>query len=450
MRSPTPMPGRNTIFENMWRWMSSWSNTPIQGSQRRTINYYSADDTTLWGRNYDLEIPEQIVRGNDCCTRARELVYIKHHCAIVGLAVDILTDAIMSSADGDDQGFAIADTLNDNITPVNPQVKEILDNLIYKVLSKGSLDQIPLNFLMYGDAFLSLGISKKYQIERVLVLPTWEMFRIEDNQGQLLGFQQRSNLVDSLPLDFSPYNCVHWRYRKDVLYGRSLFHECIDDALQLIDAKKNLGNAATITATNPRVHELSCDATEDEVAAYKQGYQNRLAKGPIFDYFLRSGENIRPFSTTPPNIDALLKYKNDLLKDIGNRSRIPPWLLGLETVGAREIAGEPSKFFALFVNRLRAIFSMGLRHIFDLQLYFSNIPEDQRQYRIIFPKFYINPIMLANQPESEEMNRNTVEDLDSQSKLQIPEQIINYEYDSEIRKCSNSQMLLEGLNESIR
>ena len=443
MRSPILTPGRNTIFENIWRWMSFWSKTPIEGNIRRGRGWYYTDDTTLWGRNYDLEIPEQIVRGNDCCTRARELVYIKHHCAIVAQAIDILTDAVMSSADGDDQGFAVADTLNDNITPVNPIVKEILDNLSYTILSRGALDQIIQNFLMYGDGFLSLGISKKYQIERVLVLPTWEMFRIETNQGELLGFEQRSNLVDHIPIKFHPLTCVHWRYRKDVLYGRSLFHECIDDAMRLIDAKNNLGNAATITATNPRVHELSCDATEDEVAAYKQGYQNRLAKGPIFDYFLRSGENIRPFSTTPPNIDALLKYKNDLLKDIGNRSRIPPWLIGLETVGAREIAGEPSKFFALYINRLRAIFSMGLRHIFDLQLALNDIPKEQWQYRIIFPKFYINPVMLANQPESEEMNRNTVEDLDSQSKIQVPEQVINYRNDSEVRNYEDIKMLLE-------
>jgi len=448
MRSPILTPGRNTAIEKIWRWLSSWSKTPIEGSQRNNRYWNFVDDNTLFGRNYDLEIHEGIVRGDDNCTRARELVYIKHHCAIIGQAIDILTDAIMSSADGDDQGFAIGETRNDNVTPVNPVIKDIADNLIMGVLSRGVLDQIPQNFLMYGDAFLSLGLSDT-GINRVLVLPTWEMFRIEDSQGELLGYEQRTGISDYHPIPFHPLTCVHWRYRKDVLYGRSLFHESIDDALQLIDTKKNLGNAATITAINPRVHEFSCDATSEEVEIYKQAYLARLSKGPIFDYYTPQGQNIRPFSDTPPNIDALLKYKDSLLKDIGNRSRIPPWLIGLETVGAREIAGEPSKFFALYINRLRAIFSMGLRHIIDLEIAWQqvkgrhNVPKEEWEYRLIFPKFYINPVTLATQPESEEMNKNTVEDLDSQSVIKIPSQVIDYRQDSEVRKCNNIESLMD-------
>jgi hypothetical protein len=95
------------------------------------------------------------------------------------------------------------------------------------------------------------------------------------------------------------------------------------------------------------------------------------------------------------------------------KAQIPPWMFGLGTEGAREIAGQPALFFARHVNDLRTAFSTGLRHIFNLELALHGFRREEWRYRIIYPKIYVDPLERQDDPvEASEANTSGIEDLD--------------------------------------
>lgn len=412
MRSPYPTPGRNRIFEKIWRFLTVWNRTEIEGQQRPRSGWrnWTYNDTTQEGRDYDLEIPEIPVRNPSL---ARQLIELRYCCSEAATAYDAINGDTWTSHDGDDQGFDISDTLNDNKTKVDPKIQEILRRVIREVLLPSEPKIIGERLLAYGDSFASLGInSKAMRIERILYLPTWEMFRLETKQGELLGFEQRALIRDSDPIQFHPISVIHWRYRRDTLYGRALFLECLRDWCRIEQILDDIAEAAHSIGVNPNIHILPCDYDEEQAEEYKVMYEKAKNQKILTDLYMYNGGDIKKLATINPDITALLKAAEFFMARFVRRSRIPPWMLGFPGIGAREISGGPERAYARLINDFRQSLSTGFKQIFNLELALQGYPREKWQYRIIWPRFYVDPFKQQLDPNADESNSQEIEDLD--------------------------------------
>jgi hypothetical protein len=412
MRSPNPTPGRNRIFEKIWRFLTVWSRTEIEGQQRPRSGWrnWTYNDTTQEGRDYDLEIPEIPVRNPNLAT---QLIELRYCCSEAATAYDAINGDAWTSHDGDDQGFDISDTLNDNKTKVDPKIQEILRRVIREVLMPSEPKIVGERLLAYGDSFASLGInSKAMRIERILYLPTWEMFRLESKQGELLGFEQRALLRDPDPIQFHPISIVHWRYRRDNLYGRALFLECLKDWCRIEQILDDIAEASHAVGINPNIHILPCEYDEEQANEYKIMYEGAKNQKILTDLYMYGGGDIKKLSNSNPDITALLKAAEFFMARFVRRSRIPPWMLGFPGIGAREISGGPERAYARLINDFRQSLSTGFKQIFNLELALQGYPREQWQYRIVWPRFYIDPFKQQLDPDHDESNSQEIEDLD--------------------------------------
>jgi len=404
------------LLERIWQSITSFARTPIQGQQRPLSTYLSTNDSTGLSRQYDLEISEYPIRDTQ---KARQLIEMYEYCPEIATGINEVSDSVWSSDDGDDQGFAMrkppqgfAPTLNDNETRIDPMVEKILRRLIDEVIGGTTLELAAERILAYGDAFASLDVdTRRKRVNRVLFLPTWEMFRVEDNQGQLLGFQQRRYLSDDEGIGFHPILCTHWRYRRKVLYGRSLFYESIDDRHKLKAATEDLASASRAVGVNPSIHQMPDSVDEDYRAEYKRAYEAKKSQCVVTDFYLMYGADIRKVSTTNPDLKALADNVLMWRARIIMRSRVPPWLMGLPTVGAREIAGQPALAYARFINRVRMALTEGIKQICNLELALNGISKEQWQYRIIWPRIATNPYGIDRGVDDESGNA-LIQDLD--------------------------------------
>ena len=87
----------------------------LRGSQRSL----ASPSIVSVSRRYDLEITENPIRDPRI---SRELIELNQWCYEVIHALDMAASDTFASDDGDDQGWIIAKTLDDEKTPVNPEV----------------------------------------------------------------------------------------------------------------------------------------------------------------------------------------------------------------------------------------------------------------------------------------------------------------------------------------
>ena len=379
--------------------------------------WHNYSDAFYQNRNYDLEIEEQPVRSP---ALAYQLWDIATNCSEAATCIDIINHDAWSSDDGDDIGFDIADTLNDNETKIDPQVEQILRRLIDEVLVFSGLERVGELMLTTGDAFASIGVNtSKKQIEKLLILPTWDMFRIEDNQANLKGFEQRAGLMEHATIHLHPIAVAHWRYRRWTLYGRALFRESLFDWCKLKSLVDAIENAAISVGVNPNIHTMPCDYDDEDAEAYRRNYERAKAKGVVTDFFMLNGGAVTKVASTNPDISALVEAAEFYLRRIVRRSRVPPWMIGFPSIGAREISGGPERAYARLINHFRQDLSVGIRHILNLELALHGIPKERWQYRLKWPVFYVAPYQEADIRLQSEANSQGVNDLDYISTLKV-------------------------------
>jgi hypothetical protein len=413
-------PGRNSKLENAWRAISRFvfrsanvttgQTSPLAGQ----LGLFSSE--TMVGRRYDQEYIETPVRD---APRAWHLINLRHR-SEVSTAIDILVGDVFSSEDGDDLGFSIGATLNDGVTPVDPKILAIGLPLINRLTRGDVLTTVVEEFLIYGDSFRSLIVDRECRsILRLKQLPTWEMFRVEDKDGNIDRFEQRRYLSGSgdSVFEISPAVCIHWRYRRRFKYGRSLFEEAIPDSDALEQGYFAVDKAAMAIGFNPNIHVMPKGWNPKQCADYQRAYENeRDRNGRVMtDFFMTEGGDVRKLAGTwNPDLSALIDNVQQRRMRIAMRSRIPPWMIGLPTQGARDIAGQPALAYARFIGSIRSILAEGLRQIIDLELALNGFTKDQMEYRLIFPKIYTNTqAQSGTGGEPEEMDSPGIEDLDT-------------------------------------
>jgi hypothetical protein len=403
----------NGILNKLWNLFSS--KIAIEGQQRPLLLEVASresDDGYNSSRNHDLEIREIPIRD---AARARRLIHAVRECSEIGRCNDIILADTFSSQDGDDQGFALGDTLDDGETLIDLEVKAALQHLFENelILSRGNLFAIAKRTIEYGDAFASLAIDKELRISRLLILPTWEMFRHEDRQGNLKSFEQRKSLYDDEPISYHPLSVVHWRHDRQTLYGTSLWWNAVADFERLERSIEDFSKISRATGLNPNVHVMPEGCSEDYKKAYKANYKKELENGPVSDFYVSCGGDVRKVANFNPDISSAIAAINQWRQRIVMRSPVPDYLLAVNLVGAKDIAMQPQLVYTRFICWFRQELTEGMMRVCNLQLALAGIPPERWHYRIVWPKLLVNPFNISGgMVESDESKNESMNNTD--------------------------------------
>ncbi len=407
-RSPRPSGqngNRRTVFQRLWQVISNTLRFLFQGSQRpaatrtRTITRPGRDS-----RNYDLEIQEFPVRNTPNCN-AQLLIEMAAHSDDASTAFEIIVDDVQSSASGDDRGFWVARNLRDG-TPIREEVRAIVQAAIDRCLDATLVDAIAERMLAYGDCFAEIDIDTRTQSRQVnglLLLPTWEMFRCEEN-GILIGFEQRRYLGDTQPFaSFHPIRILHWRFRRGNLYGRGQFHESTDTYEELRDLDRAILKAANDLGVAPMLHIMPEDCDEEAKEIYRQENEEYLKNGPITHYYMDHGGTVTRISGSG-DLKALLDARREKRRVLIAKSRVPPYLMGLILEGAKDIANQPAQAYARFISAIRQKLSLGFAQIGKTELALKGIDPraPENRFRFEWARFTAVPNPMGGDSEASE------------------------------------------------
>jgi hypothetical protein len=362
---------------------------PQATGQQRPTQFEVGSDDTLQGRYFDQEIPYLgAVRDS---TRANELHEMRELSSEVGTAINMLCDDALSHYTGD-AGLCINEHVDaDGKVPIDPATKSIVDRFIYQNAPTSEIRLWMDEYLSTGDCFIEIIFDRATtKIQNFLVLPTWEMFRIEDNSGRLIGYQQRRHLSDT-GRELHPLQVIHCRYQRKRLYGRALFEELRPDWAGLKSAEDDWARACREVGLNPLVHYMPPCADDEYRKKYIAIHKGRMRIGSINHYYLDNESKIENASTLPPSLKELSDRVDKKRRKFFQRARIPPWLAGFESSGAKEIAGLPGESFARHINSIRQVLSDGLGYAIELELALNDITGDRARFRLKYPEIIVNP-----------------------------------------------------------
>jgi hypothetical protein len=340
------------------------------------VDYSSIDDEEFPTRNTDY---------------ANNLIRLIDTTPELGTALETICTYALSSGTGDEMGFAVVEDENNP----QPEVVALARDLITRSFDIFGYWQVLWRMVAWGDAFIYLDIdTKQMRIESARLLPTWQVHAIPDDDGSLHHYEQRfPGLGDAVIIP--PVNLIQLSYNRRYLYGRSIFHECVKggEDRAMADANFDLKEASRTVGVQPNIHTMPQGVDENYKRAYKEDHEARRKKGLIPDIYLLNGARI----STPegmPSINplgGLMDHFNMRLKRIAVRSRVPLYLLGIETRYAREIATQPAIAFVVFVGTIRQFLSSGLRQLVNTELALKGIPPERWAYRFVFPQISLNP-----------------------------------------------------------
>jgi hypothetical protein len=385
------------------------------GQQRplSSIWGYGAGGDSLVGRNYDLEIPLKggLVRD---ATRLRNLLEMRQYCPEIKKAIAIQRDDCFSSEHGDDIGFWISDWVDrERKIPVDPQVKDLLTEFIYQHFGAEGCKPTVAEALSLGDSFSEIVFDEKFtKIERLMRLPVGEMFRVEDDQGYLLRFEQRRYLSEDLTHSgealgnvFHPAQIIHWRYQPVHLYGESLYEESLADWEDLKKGEIDLAKACRDLGVIPVHHELAPNSTIDDKNQYEAAHKAAKKEFLITDLYTLPGVKISRIATSQANLDPLVDRVLMRRKRIAMSCRTPAYLLGIQEDSAKQLSGQPASAYARQIASVRQMYSEGVNYVLDLHLMLNKIPPDRWRYRLNYPEIIVNPF---NQPAPTPNTKTTI------------------------------------------
>jgi hypothetical protein len=319
---------------------------------------------------------------------ALPLIELVNFCPEVAAALESICAYTFSSGAGDELGFAV---VVDEKNP-KPSVVKIARSVLSRI-DLFTYYQIVWRMLAWGNAFGLLDIdTKEKTIASFNLLPSWQIHVMPDRMGNVTGYEQRWGNATNI-VTIPPANMIHWSYNKRYLYGRSLFHECISDWEKLKDIDIDLSDASRSASIQPNLHIMQPGADEAYKRAYKEDHERRRKAGLITDIYLMQGADVRKPQGLPTSfpLQGLLNHFDKRRLRIAARSRVPPYLLGIESKSAKEIAMQPAISYMVFIGVVRQLFCVGLRQLINTELALKEIPEANWVYKLQFPTININP-----------------------------------------------------------
>lgn len=340
-------------------------------------------------RNFDEESVEIPVRSPEL---AQRLIHLRQNSPEAIAAVRRLVSDCLVSASGDNIGFDIAPD-DRNQKPLDKNVYNTLHEAALRLQRTVDFRGIMNRILFYGDCFASFRIDLwNNNLETLSILPTWEMFRVEEG-GEVVRFEQRASNISGSNIIIQPHLMCHWRYEPDMLYGQSLFRGVLDEAEKIEKIVDNIENVVEDAGLSALVHKLPCDAGIEYAKQYKQDLIDfRKQYGAPKDFFMMEGGSVEKLGADLV-LDGMLTGLDKLSQRVSSQTQIPPWLLysTYPQQSTREISGAPERAYARFINSLRDILSKELYKVFNCILYLKGFSTDYwNQYRITYPIFYVD------------------------------------------------------------
>ena len=415
MYTPKPNPILTTLTRALSRLgvfgYGKKSKDIVIGSQRPISDWrtYSGDKNT-YGRSYDAEIPINggLIRDPD---RLRTLFEL-YCCPEIRTSVNTPVDDVFSSEHGDDIGLMLSDWV-DKVDPetgvgkiaIDPYIKNILSEFIYRHLGAEDCKQIVRDMLITGDAFLEVIFDRQLNIKRTMRLPVGEMFRVEDNDANLIEFNQRNYYTNDHAIVFSPFQVVHFRYHRVKLYGQSLFESSISDFDDLQAGFTDLRKACHELGASPIHHELQPGSTREDVDRYRQAHVEFKSKYMVTDIYTQNGVSLEKISSGNNNdLKSLVDRIQLARKRIAMACRMPSYALGIDNT-AKELSGQPATSYARHISAVRQAFSEGINQLLDTHLALMGVPESEWRYRISYPSIVVNPFSMSA-PKKETVSSN--------------------------------------------
>lgn len=377
-------------------------------------------------RNLGLEIEDQPVRSVDI---ARELIEIKTHSRHARHSLSYAVRDTFGSTDGDDQGWSIAKDIEDG-KAIDKQVYDIILELKNRkfqgeyLIGGDKMNRALTECLAYGDSFLTWSAEKDkrgvWSLSRTVYLPTWQMFRCEDEQGVVTHYEQRFGLGNEA-IAIVPVKVVQFSHERDKKYGQSIFRQSLANWADVKDAVMDLADASRAIGINPNVHKMPLGTDGDYLEAYRDDYENKKKDGAVTDLYMQGGQGggeVLKLSTANPDLSSLISYV-----EIVKREMVPPgfpiWFFPeFNTQGAKDISGQPALAYMRMRNQWCGMIASGLRQLIDIELIFKLGYDEfvkRGQYRIVFPEWKLN-IVDGTEDESELTGINN---LDS-SRVKMP------------------------------
>lgn len=365
--------------------MTSAAAIPYQSS-------FGSIRTSRYGNGADLTEAEFATRDPVLAQDLQQLLEIPE----IATAIEITSEYCLGSSSGDEIGFgvvvdeALAKGSLRSLDKLIKTCRYALDGLDVDLLST-----IVFRFLAWGDCF---GLYETDEQDRLQIIlrPTWQVFLEPDpyTAKPIAAYQLPYGCTERYPLPIE--NLIHWKWGGRHLYGRSIIHECREEGEALRQASEDLQTATRQAAINPRLHTMPPGVDETYKTAYRNDHENRMKRGTVTDYYLSHGQMVELPSSGRP-LEGLIDVIDHRRLRVASRLRVPPYLLGIEHGGGREISMQPAMAFIQHVGFVRQRLSYGLRQALDAYLLAHGF-KPPFPYRFVFPNIVANP-WLAPDPD---------------------------------------------------
>lgn len=316
----------------------------------------------------------------------------------VATAIEITEEYTLGSSSGDEIGFGVElDKAYAKLAAPRSQDR-LLKACRYALsgLDVDLLGTVVFRMLAWGDAFALYDVDEQDRLA-ITLRPTWQVFLEPDiYTGQAVAaYQLPYGTTERFALPIE--NLIHWKWRGRHLYGRSLLHECRAEGEALIQASEDLQMATRQAAVRPRLHSMPPGVAPEYKLAYRQDHEARMQRGLALDYYLDYGQSVEIPSGSDRALEGLIDVIDHRRIRIASRLRVPPYLLGIEHGGGREISMQPAMAFIQHCGHVRQRLAHGLRQALDAYLENHGF-KPPYPYRFVFPNIVANP-WLAPDPD---------------------------------------------------
>ena len=126
----------------------------------------------------------------------------------------------------------------------------------------------------------------------------------------------------------------------------------------------------------------------------------------ITDYYVLYGGDVKKVGTGS-DVTSLVENVGERRQRLNMQSRVPPWMMGIPSAGAKDISGQPALSYARYIGAVRAVFAEGVRQVINLELALNDYSAEDFDYEIVFPKFYTEIQQQSLGSSSNNYNKST-------------------------------------------
>lgn len=310
-------------------------------------------------------------------------------------------DARISAAIDTTAGSATNGSFTINFNSAKTENKKLLDDsseILYNLKRKSKLDSkiqgIAKELLILGDVFLEVIIDPDLnEIVNLKKLPARTIDRIEDEYGNLLGFEQKNELNEIIA-KFEPWQILHmrWNHFSGQKYGTSMLK-----GIRAVYKKLKMTEEDLVirrrTRAGLKLHHYGSNPEEPledwEVDEYMEQNQSNpmnvrtdwYSNGKWKIDVLRSDDGVS-------EIKDIKHFEDSLF--IGLRT--PKGILGIGEDPNRATLERQEVAYIRLLNEVTNIISEQLRQVFDLSLIIKGINPDNVEYTLVWEEKTVEDI----------------------------------------------------------